>query len=898
MTAEPLGTLLLTLRQLHPDGNVFSIFVKGDERGREITTGGYFNDHSAAAKALLENDGKGNLYVSLNPCIPTILARANNRIKYGEGKPSDKDIAAQTNFYIDCDVVRPAKTCATDKQHNEALTKVQEIRERLAMLGWPQPVLQGDSGNGGSLIYRINLHPTPDTKALLGKCLRALNKEYGTPTVKIDEVVCDPSRITRALGSLNMKGDEVPEQGIRHRRSRIIAYDPNPSPVPLELLQAFAAEEEIDTGSSGHTIKAKFDVRRYLDHHGRELLREKQLDGGSTIYVLRECIFDPSHAPGESGIVQHPDGKMTYQCFHDSCKGRTWKEARKIISGDDRLSDFVASDGSGQPEQKAPTKSEALLALCDDLQLFHDQHREGFTFLMNEVVSLKSDRFKQWLGHVFYRQKGKAANSDSLNQVLTVLKGKALFECPEIALHNRIAAFEGAFWYDLGDGRAVRITADGWQIQDAPILFRRYSHQQNQVDPKKAGDPWKLFRFLNVDKEHHLIVLVYAITCLVPDIPHPIFHPHGDQGAGKTTMCRVIKRLCDPSTLETLITPRDYAQLVQVIAHHHVCLFDNMSDVPGWMSDILAQACTGGGFSKRQLYTDDDDVIYQVKRCIGLNGINLLLSKPDVMDRSILLHLDRIEPDNRVEEERFWSEFEAARPEIFGAMLDVLADAMKLYPSVRLQRLPRMADFAKWGFAVTKALGRDGEEFIEAYLGNMEQQTEEVIQANTLAQAVLTLMDTHDVWEGTVKSTYESLYEIAKPQEKDPTFPKSVQKLRRHMERLKPTLMELGITFRIGSREERTEHGFPMTIQKMPQTCSEGAFDTDSNQFKWLEPEHVAVHPEHNILAAALCASTNPLNDQTSVHPEHNVLENGVFGEAMEVVKLRPGQTAEKVGRL
>ena len=178
-----------------------------------------------------------------------------------------------------------------------------------------------------------------------------------------------------------------------------------------------------------------------------------------------------------------------------------------------------------------------------------------------------------------------------------------------------------------------------------------------QVVPQSGGNPYRIFEFLNVNSENQLLVVACIISYFIPEIPHPIFHRHGPQGAGETCLFKIIKRICDPSSLEALITPRDLGQLIQVIAHNHVCLFDNVSDIPTWMSDILSQACTGGGFSKRQLYTDDDDVVYQVKRCIGINGINLLIKKPDLMDRSILVYLDRIDPSKRREESELWAAF-------------------------------------------------------------------------------------------------------------------------------------------------------------------------------------------------------------------------------------------------
>ncbi len=343
------------------------------------------------------------------------------------------------------------------------------------------------------------------------------------------------------------------------------------------------------------------------------------------------------------------------------------------------------------------TQNKKLIDYGSLLFLFHDQHKEAFAFIDGNSVPLSAKRAKRWLTRCFYEDEGKAPNTDTLNQAILALEAKALFDGPEITLNNRVASHEGAFWHDLGNGQAIKTVPGKWEIAESPVLFRRYSHQQIQVTPSPGGDPFAVFKFLNVRGDQELLVLACLISYFIPDIPHPIFHPHGPHGSGKTSSCVLIKRLCDPSTIETLISPKNPTQLIQLLAHHHVCLFDNMSNLPDWMSDILCQACTGGGFSKRQLYTDDDDIIYQIKRCVGLNGINLLTIKSDILDRSILLHLERIDSRTRLEESDIWRSFDEAKPKILGGIFDALSRAMAIYPTVNFPCLPRMADFARWG---------------------------------------------------------------------------------------------------------------------------------------------------------------------------------------------------------
>jgi hypothetical protein len=501
---------------------------------------------------------------------------------------------------------------------------------------------------------------------------------------------------------------------------------------------------------------------------------------------------------------------------------------RPIVTQQDRetladtLGNFIKAE-----KRKEETQAQRLLKLAESLPLFHDQHKQPFTILNGETVPLSSNKVRDFLSYKFYHTEKKAANSDSVNQTITVLKGKAIFECEQIALHTRIAERDGAFYYDLLDKKIIKTTTCGWSVDSVDNvddsgaswkpLFRRYAHQMPQVEPIKDGDPWEVFNYLNISPENRLLVLVYIISCFIPDIPHPIFHPFGSQGAGKTTLCNIIKWLCDPSSIGAIISPRDAAQLVQVLSHHHICLFDNLSDLPGWMSDILAVASTGGGFSKRQLYTNDEDVIYNFKKCVGLNGINTLITRPDLMDRAILLHLERIAPSKRIEEKILWESFEHQKPYILGGIFDAFVKAMRIYPDIKTESLFRMADFTKWSIAITKALGKNPEEFLEAYRANIEQQNEEVIINSTLAQAVLRFMESRDTWEGTVKEAWTILFEIAKPDKADNSFPKTEKQMRRGLNRLKANLSDAGLTFKIG---QRIGQGIPIAFQKAPKTST------------------------------------------------------------------------------
>lgn len=490
-----------------------------------------------------------------------------------------------------------------------------------------------------------------------------------------------------------------------------------------------------------------------------------------------------------------------FVCQHDHCSTRNIADLKAFLG----LEDLNKNKGALET---------ALEVIESQMQVFQDENGEPFGFIEGHCLPLKNRDVKAHMMRKVHAATGKALKQGIVTEVLATLESKALVEGEKRKLHNRIALHEGKIWYDLGDGRVVKVKPKKWTIVDAPPLFRRYRHQQDQVTPEPGGNVWELFKFLNIAKAHRLETMVLLISYLVPDIAHPIFHPHGAQGGGKTTLCKMIKKLLDPSSLDILLAPKDKQELIRLITRHHIPLFDNMSRLDSEMSDILCMACTGGSIARRVLFTDDDDYIYSFRRCCGLNGINLLITKPDLLDRTMLLQLDRIPPENRKEESQLWHDFEEAKPGILGGMFDVLAKALSIYPRVKLECLPRMADFATWGYAIAEGLKTgNGEKFLTAYKANVRRQNQEVLQNNSLCLAIKLLMKDKEEWEGTVKKAFTTLYEIAEPSKTDHSFPADPKNLRKHLERIQTTLAESeNITYRF--TEKPRKDGYYITFTK------------------------------------------------------------------------------------
>lgn len=375
MSNQDLETALDTLKFLHPDGEVFEICIiapvvatspnwAGKAFGKKSIVAGWFRDPEKASDLATRNEAEG-IYTTLNPCQDALLGRADHRLKVGVNRTKDAEIEKLQNLLIDLDPIRPEGISSTDVEHLAALEMAQIIRADLTKEGWQDP-LAGDSGNGGHLIYPLDLPNHPESIALVKAVLEALAQRYADELKRrnllIDQAVFNPARLTKLYGTMVHKGDSTTDRP--HRLSKIISLPNARTPVPLELLKKLAAtihtQEKTQTKNT-EPGGGRLDVEAYLKHYRVEVMMIKPHAGGR-LYCLGECLFDPSHNCNEAAIGQIADGKLYYQCFHDSCKEHSWAEARARISGDEKLTQFIIgatySKNSSQSNSKEQGQKE------------------------------------------------------------------------------------------------------------------------------------------------------------------------------------------------------------------------------------------------------------------------------------------------------------------------------------------------------------------------------------------------------------------------------------------------------------------------------------------------------------------------------------------------------------
>ena len=439
-----------------------------------------------------------------------------------------------------------------------------------------------------------------------------------------------------------------------------------------------------------------------------------------------------------------------------------------------------------------------------DVLLFHDQVGEPYAVLeegaRRVVFSLGGKDFQQWAARLGYEQLGGVPSTESGNSALKVLEGQAKFAGPEHRLGIRTTWHEGRLYYDLGDWRAVRIGPTGWEIDPKPpTLFRRFSHQKPQVEPEPGGDLHRMLDLVNLpERDQRLLYLCSLIAGLVPDIPRATIIVHGPHGSAKSHLHLFYAELLDPSEIPLLSTPRDLNEFTQNVAHRMVCFFDNISLLPHWLGDALARYATGYGFSKRRLWTDDDDFVLKARGIGGLNSINQVVTQADLLDRALVFQVPWVTDDHRIEEKELHKRFEDLRPSLLGAIFTALSRSMSTLQEVRRTRLPRMADYARWGCAAAIALGHTEEEFWRAWDGNVQTQTNEALDASPVAQAAMHLMRDRATWEGAPAELLKELSAMAEELKIDTggkAWPKEASWVYRRLMLVEPNLAQVGIRF-------------------------------------------------------------------------------------------------------
>ncbi len=499
------------------------------------------------------------------------------------------------------------------------------------------------------------------------------------------------------------------------------------------------------------------------------------------------------------------------------------EEVDKIAASVSRYAPLEAAESA---EQKASQADRLVtLALATGMGCLRDG-ASAYARIRNDngshaIYRMKSPAFTSWLCRLMYNAEKKAPNGASVTDARNVLEGVALHDpSSEVAdVSLRVAQSSEDIVLDLGDDtwRCVRISGDGYRVEPHDAMrFRRSNTTSALPEPVPGGDLRNLRRFVRCDDESWPLIAAWLIAAVRPKGPYPILVLTGEQGSSKTTTARMLRSIVDPSDLAVRSEPRDAMDLMIAARHSHIVALDNLSRVSPQIADALCCLSTGGGFAKRELYSDAEESVVAVSRPIILTAIEDVATRGDLLDRALVVRLRSIPENERRTERELWERFERDRAELLSAVCSAASLALRREPEIKQAgvSLARMADFHAWSLAAESAYA-EGISFDLAYRASRESSHRLAIEDSILADPLRQLLrsvdaaDQERVWHGTATQLLEALGSVTSDEtRRRKKWPRSAQALANALRRIAPALRALGLEI----DQDRRSHGGVRTI--------------------------------------------------------------------------------------
>jgi hypothetical protein len=541
----------------------------------------------------------------------------------------------------------------------------------------------------------------------------------------------------------------------------------------------------------------------------------------------------------------------------DSAEARFGKDAPHIGEDIERVASALgAPQNSGktlleelQESSERSTMERLIMYARSGATFFHNAAKEGFASVVKdshrENYEISSPRFKLWVRHEFWRREKERLEAAALEveralhegevkadmpavvrdrdlaDAIRQLESIALFEGRQEEVHIRTAGHDGKVYIDMGDDawRAIEVSPEGWRIvegEEIPVRFIRPKGLLALPEPAPRGEGCldKLLSLLNLGegedaKRNRILILAWLSHAYLPTGPYPVLTLTGPQGAAKSHALRILRNLVDPSVAPGSTKPRSEHDAYIDASANWVIAYDNLPTVPAWLSNVLCDIATGGGFRTRTLYTNRDQEIFQDKRPIILAGIGSVATRSDLLDRAAIVNLPRIDPKARRKEATISRMLEEAQPQILSAILDAVAVGLAKKEDVVLEELPRMADFAVWGIATEEALGAAPGEFMAAYTESRQDASDTALEAWALSDTFIEFAHqfagVENAWEGTATALLGRLNAYVEDEDvkRAKEWPKSASTLGAQINALVPDLLEVGINVTSGRTNKK-----------------------------------------------------------------------------------------------
>jgi hypothetical protein len=375
----------------------------------------------------------------------------------------------------------------------------------------------------------------------------------------------------------------------------------------------------------------------------------------------------------------------------------------------------------------------------------------------------------------------------------------------------RVAHTEDGVELDVGDDNHTRILITPGKVEliteGSQSFFYRTAELRPFALPADRGDIGLLDSYLNLHPADIVLLKGWlSYTLAHPKVPatnYVILVLQGDQGSGKSLLCRITQLLTDPNVVGVQAFPRQLKDMVVAAQHAHVLFFDNLREIRPLMADTLSIAATGGSVTARRLYSDAEQHVHPLHVALVLNGIHSFIEQPDLAQRCLPLHLRTLDEQHRRSEAEFLQAFHADLPRIFRGLLDLIAQIMEHLPSVKVTNPERMYDFVHWLAAMEKADGAPPGVYQMQYSSALNEGMLDSLQENPLAVTIMAFTEglPDGGWTGTPTKLLQALNVRTGGISRD--LPQNPISLSKRLGTLKVALQRQGIDIQLTRGRER-----------------------------------------------------------------------------------------------
>ncbi len=273
------------------------------------------------------------LYFVLNKIDQSCYGRQQSEriVKSPKITTNDNDIVRRHWVLCDFDPIRKSGTNASNKEFKFAHEKSQDVFRFLRDNGFNDPVVC-KSGNGWHLLYHIDEPVNEETTEIIKGFFKFMGQKFSDDKVEFDEKNFNAARLCKLYGTMAKKGANIDERPWRMSEIVYVPKDLKPTDIgKFKELADLVPKDETKPQIRQNTrlYGQSFDLVAWLNQHGIGY-RVKQ-SGGSTIYELEACPWIDSHSDHkkwDSALFVDSQGKITFNCTHSHCKGKTWQDVR------------------------------------------------------------------------------------------------------------------------------------------------------------------------------------------------------------------------------------------------------------------------------------------------------------------------------------------------------------------------------------------------------------------------------------------------------------------------------------------------------------------------------------------------------------------------------------------